>query len=93
MDKPHPEASDDEVCIGNIWSCDFAAIGWQTKRLGKIPLSAEGERLRGGSMRPVLVSRAEIEAAGVVIPDDGRRVDHRWMPLALVYRDTPGDPL
>lgn len=73
----HPEATPDETCIGNVYACDFPMIGWTTKRLGKVPYGSDGQRLKGGSMRPVLVKVAEIEAAGVPIPATGP-VDHRW---------------
>ena len=76
--RQHPEATADEVHVGNIYAIDFAAIGWTTRRLGKIPRSSTtGEVVKGGPMRPVFAQRSEIEAAGVAIPVTGP-VDHRW---------------
>lgn len=75
---PHPEATGEEVCIGNILASDFGPIGWATKRLGRVSLNTfDGKPLKGGNMRPVFVSRKEIEAAGVAIPATGP-IDHRW---------------
>ena len=73
----HPEEQPGEVWLGNIYATDFKAIGWRTKRLGVTPFASDGTRLKGGNMRPVLVLRAEIEAAGVPIPPSGA-IDHRW---------------
>ena len=74
----HPEATPDEVCIGNIFASDFGPIGWATKRLGKVPRNTfDGSPLKGGNMRPVFVSRKEIEDAGVATPATGP-IDHRW---------------
>jgi len=77
MRAAHPDALVGEVCIGNVYKVDFPAVGWATKRLGHTAVGTDGERVRGGNMRPVLVARAEIEAAGVAIPDEGP-IDHRW---------------
>ena len=73
----HPEATADEIMIGNIYPCDFGRIGWKTKRLGKVPLDHSGKKLKGGNMRPVFVARAELLAANVDIPAIGP-IDHRW---------------
>lgn len=74
----HPEALPGEICIGNIYGVDFRLIRWTTKRMGKVPYSSTtGEPLKGGQMRPVFVSRREIEDAGVAIPVFGP-IDHRW---------------
>jgi hypothetical protein len=73
----HPEAQAGELWLGNVYACDFPAIGWTTKRLGREPFDSRGVPLRGGTMRPVLVQRSEIEAAGVAIPAIGA-IDHRW---------------
>lgn len=73
----HPEATANEVWIGNIYPGDFGHIGWQTKRLGKRPLDSFGAPLKGGGFRPVFVARTELLAANVDIPAIGP-VDHRW---------------
>lgn len=73
----HPEARPDEVHIGNVYGVDFKAIGWASKRLGKLPRGADGSVLKGGNMKPVFVLRSEIEESGVEIPEAGP-VDHRW---------------
>lgn len=73
----HPEAMESEVHIGNVYGVDFRRIGWKSKRLGKMAMGSDGEKLKGGNMKPVFVGRAEIEAAGVPIPDAGA-VDHQW---------------
>lgn len=74
----HPEATRDEVCIGNIFASDFSPIGWATKRLGRVSLNTfDGTPLKGGNMRPVFASRKEIEDVGVAIPATGP-IDHRW---------------
>lgn len=76
MSRPqHPEATDEEVCIGNMFAADFRRVGWTTKRLGRKAYEASGKVIP--NFRPVLVARAEIEAAGVPIPPTGP-VDHRW---------------
>lgn len=73
----HPEAEPDEVRIGNMFKCDFRNVGWTTKRLGRVAYDTlTGEKLSGG-FRPVFVRRAEIEAAGIPIPDVGP-IDHMW---------------
>jgi len=72
----HPEATGDEVLIGNMFSCDFLAVGWRTKRTAK-SFQLDGKRITTRGFVSVLVSRAEIEAAGVAIPPDGV-VDNRW---------------
>ena len=72
----HPEASGDEILIGNMFACDFPKVGWRTKRKAK-SYQLDGRRITTAGFVSVLVSRAEIEAAGVVIPPDGP-VDHRW---------------
>lgn len=77
MRAQHPEATADEVHIGNVYSADFARVGWTSKRLGKWAIGSDGKGLKGGSMRPVFVSRVEIEAAGVPVPNVGP-VGHRW---------------
>lgn len=77
MRRSHPEARAGEVCVGNMFACDFAAVGWATKRMGVAPHDSEGRLLRGGKFRPVFVARAEIETAGVATPDAGV-IDHRW---------------
>ena len=71
----HPEAREGEVLIGNMFVCDFTAVGWRTKRLGKVAYETSGKRIP--NFRPVFVSRFEIEAAGVAIPDSGV-IDHKW---------------
>lgn len=74
----HPEATAGEVFMGNLYAADFPAVGWSTKRMGKIPRDTLlGKPLKGGNMRPVFIQRAEVEAAGVEIPDIGP-IDHRW---------------
>jgi hypothetical protein len=73
----HPEAHDCEIWLGNLYAVDFNLVGWKTKRLGKEAFNSDGTPLRGGNMRPVLVQRAEIEAAGVEIPEVGA-IDHCW---------------
>lgn len=73
----HPEADPNEVHIGNVYGADFQMVGWKTKRLGIRAMGSDGEVLKGGNMKPVFVKRAELEAAGVEIPDEGP-VDHRW---------------
>lgn len=73
----HPEAVAGEVWLGNVYAVDFKFIGWTTKRLGSKPYDSYGAPLKGGNMRPVLVSRREIEEAGVAIPVVGP-IDHRW---------------
>ncbi len=76
MARPvHPEAADTEVCVGNMWACDFPKVGWKSKRLGKVSYDCDGTRIP--TFRPVFVTRSEVEAAGVEIPDVGP-VDHRW---------------
>lgn len=77
MTRPrHPEAIGDEVMIGNMFTCDFPLVGWSTKRKATC-YNLAGERLRPAGFVSILVSRAEIEAVGVVVPDSGT-VDHRW---------------
>jgi hypothetical protein len=71
----HADAHADEVWIGNMSATDFPAVGWSTKRLGKIAYDTSGKRIP--NFRPVFVQRAEIEAAGVAIPEEGA-IDHRW---------------
>lgn len=73
----HPEATPEEVCIGNVYKVDFAKIGWSTKRMGEKPYDSFGAPLRGGNMRPAFVQRSELEAAGAEIPNIGP-IDHRW---------------
>jgi len=73
----HPEAEAGEVWLGNIYGVDFKHISWATKRLGREPYDSYGAPLKGGNMRPVLVSRQEVEDAGVAIPVVGP-IDHRW---------------
>ena len=73
----HPEATADEILIGNIYACDFARVGWKTKRLGKVALDHSGKKLKGGNMRPVFAARSEVLLAFVDIPDIGP-IDHRW---------------
>jgi hypothetical protein len=73
----HPEAEAGEVWLGNVFAVDFKFIGWTTKRLGSKPYDSYGALLKGGNMRPVLVSRQEVEDAGVAIPAVGP-INHRW---------------
>jgi hypothetical protein len=72
----HPEAQGDEVLVGNVFGVDFKAVGWRTKRRAK-PYQLDGKRITTVGFVSVLVSRAEIEVAGVAIPDAGP-IDHRW---------------
>lgn len=72
----HPEAVGDEVLLGNMFGCDFAAVGWETKRKAK-SYKLDGKRITAPGFISVLVSRAEIVAAGVGIPPFGP-IDHRW---------------
>lgn len=71
----HPDAVGDEVMIGNMFACDVAAVGWKTKRKA-MPFQLDGKPITS-SFVSVLVSRAEIEAAGVSISAE-RPIDHRW---------------
>jgi hypothetical protein len=74
----HPEATADEVFIGNIWRSDFSKIGWKTKRLGRIAYASDGREIpKHQAFSPVFASREEVEAAGVAIPDTGV-IDHCW---------------
>lgn len=76
-DRPrHPEARGDEVLIGNMFACDLPNVGWHTKRRAKA-YQLDGKRITTAGFISVLVSRAEIEAAGVLIPATGI-IDHRW---------------
>lgn len=79
MTRPtHPEATATEVLIGNMWRSDFPKVGWKTKRLGKTAYLTNGKPIpKSQAFAPVFVQRAEIEAAGVPIPDSGP-IDHRW---------------
>lgn len=77
MRPRHPDAEDDEVHIGNCWRTDAPAIGWRTKRLVAPCLNSDGQLFRTPGFCAVLVKRAEIEAAGIRIPNTGP-VDHRW---------------
>jgi hypothetical protein len=72
----HPEAVGDEVLIGNMFAGDFHAVGWKTKRKAK-SYQLDGTRITTAGFVSVLVSRAEIEAAGVAITLSGP-IDHRW---------------
>lgn len=71
----HPEATETEVCIGNMWACDFPRVGWKSKRMGKVSYDRDGRPIP--TFRPVFVLRTEIEADDVEIPDVGP-VDHKW---------------
>lgn len=76
MDRPvHPEQQPGEIFAGNVWTCDFTAVGWKTKRLGRLAYHADGRRMP--NVRPFFVGRAEIDAAGVSVPRNGP-IDHRW---------------
>ena len=66
----HPEAEADEELIGNMFAGDFKAVGWQSKRKARA-YQLDGKRINTAGFISVLVSRREIEAAGVAIPDDG----------------------
>ena len=50
-----PEAADDEVLIGNMFACDFPAVGWSTKRKAK-SYQLNGERITTPGFVSVLVS-------------------------------------
>ncbi len=67
----HPEAIGDEVLIGNMWLTDFPTVGWKTKRKAA-PYLLNGRRVTTPGFVSVLVSRAELEAAGVAIPIAGQ---------------------
>lgn len=78
----HPEAEAGEVWIGNMFRSDFAAVGWLSKRRGVVAYFMSGKNKgkpipKAQRFCPVFVSRAEIEQAGVAIPDNGV-IDHRW---------------
>lgn len=76
---PHPEAKEGEVWIGNAFRSDFQFVGWHTRRCGDVAYFANGTPIpKASSFCPVFVQRAELEAAGVEIPNDGGAVDHRW---------------
>lgn len=75
----HPEALAGEVWLGNLYPCDFPAIGWVTRRLGENIYDSDGKKLTG-SQRPAFVQLAEIESGGVTVPDRGP-IDHRWNGL------------
>lgn len=79
MTRPvHPEALEGEVLIGNMWGSDFPKVGWKTKRAGRIAYLTNGKPIpKRQAFVPCFVQRAEIEAAGVDIPDEGP-IDHRW---------------
>jgi hypothetical protein len=74
--KPiHPEATDREVWIGNMFGSDFIHVGWTSKRMGKIAYDVNGKVIPG--FRPIFVARVEVEASGIAIPASGP-LDHRW---------------
>lgn len=78
MRAVHPEAHDGEVWIGNMRRGDFRAVGWTNKRFGKTAYFTDGTPFpKSQGFGPVFVERAEIEAAGVAIPESGV-IDHRW---------------
>lgn len=72
----HPEATGDEVLVGNMFASDFRNVGWRTKRKAKA-YQIDGKQITTTGFVSVLVSRAEIEGTGVSIPTTGA-VDHRW---------------
>lgn len=78
--RPHPEATSEEVFIGNLFPVDFRLVGWTTKRMGVNAFDRDGVPLsRQPRFRPVFVQRQELVDAGVAIADVGA-IDHRYQP-------------
>jgi hypothetical protein len=71
----HPEATEHEVLIGNMFRSDFPRVGWTNKRMGKHAYDSKGRLI--ANMRPVFVSRAELESSGIDISGPFP-LDHRW---------------
>jgi hypothetical protein len=79
----HPEILSGEILIGQMFKSDFKFVGWKTKRRGMTAYFMVGNKKgqaipKSQGFCPVFVARAEIEAAGVAIPETGP-VDHRWI--------------
>jgi hypothetical protein len=79
----HPEQQNGEVLIGQMFRADFKMVGWKTKRRGVTAYFMDGKQKgkaipKSQGFCPVFVQRAEIEAAGVAVPETGP-IDHRWI--------------
>jgi hypothetical protein len=71
----HPEATGREALIGNMLKSDFPRVGWTNKRMGKHAYDSKGRLIP--ALRPVFVSRAELESSGIDI-SGSFPLDHRW---------------
>lgn len=62
----HPELRDGEIWLTNVQnlgSDDYSRIGWETKRLGNIAYTLDGEVIlssKSSIMRPVFVKLQEL---------------------------------
>jgi hypothetical protein len=71
----HPEASEREALIGNMFAADFHRVRWTTKRMGKHAYDSKDKPIP--NFRPVFVARTELESSGIDI-NGPWPFDHRW---------------